>query len=146
PMYLLKEIQARRATERRLHPSDAQPVTVSPLAAENEDEVLAFLAERSIHTFGMAGFIRDNGLVSPHNRGTFYASRDEEGRLDGVGLIGRFILFETRSEASINAFAGVAQKYPTVHLLLGEKAPVQRFWSYYADGGQPPRLICRELL
>src|SRR5262245_44998810 len=118
-MYLLKDIQARRATEGWAHLSDARSVSISPLAAANEDEVVAFLAERSIHTFGMAGFIRDNGLVSPHNRGTFYASRGEDGQLDGVALIGRFVLFETRSEASIKAFARVAQKYPTVHLLLG---------------------------
>ncbi len=57
------------------------------LGDEQEREVLTFLAERPVHTVIMAGFIRDNGLVSPLNRGTFYGYRDHTGRLRGVALI-----------------------------------------------------------
>lgn len=121
-------------------------VTVHRLTDEDQDEVLTFLNARAIHTFGMAGFIRTNGLVSEHNRGTFYGCRDEEGQLEGVALIGHFILFETRTDAAIEAFADLAQDCRDAHMLLGEQDQVETFWSYYADGGQSPRLYCRELL
>jgi ribosomal protein S18 acetylase RimI-like enzyme len=94
----------------------------------------------------MAGFIRTNGLVSSHNRGTFYACRDNDGHLLGVALIGHYILFETRSDAAIEAFARLAQDRRTAHMLLGEQDKVEIFWHYYAAGGQAPRLFCRELL
>jgi predicted GNAT family acetyltransferase len=121
-------------------------VTVSLLAAEHEAEVLAFLAERPTHTFILAGFIRDNGMVSPDNRGLFYACRDNSGRLEGVALIGHATLFETRSEAAIAAFARVAQQSPNGHLLLAEQEKVNRFWDYYQEEGQEARLYCRELM
>jgi len=124
----------------------ATTVTVSRLAHEHEAEVLAFLDERPIHTFGIVGFIRANGLVSPHNRGTFYACRDQQGQLEGVALIGHHILFEARTDAAIEAFARVAQECKDAHMVLGEHEKVETFWSYYEDGGQSPRLFCRELL
>lgn len=53
---------------------------VHPLTERHDEgEVLDFLAERPVHTVVMAGLIRDNGLESPFNRGTFYACRDSEG-------------------------------------------------------------------
>jgi uncharacterized protein len=116
------------------------------LAEQDKSEVLAFLAERSIHTFGLAGFIHTNGLVSPHNRGRFYACRNEDGALEGVALIGHFVLFEARSDAAIAAFAQLAQDCPRVNMLLGEAQKVQTFWHYYSEGGRPARLHCRELL
>ena len=124
----------------------SEPVSVERLTTEDEAEVLWFLEERPEHTFGMAGFIRSNGLVSPHNRGEFYACRDEEGRLEGVALIGHYILFETRTDAAIEAFAHLAQDCRNAHMLLGEQDQVETFWSYYAVGGQAPRRYCRELL
>ena len=63
----------------------------------------------------MAGFIRDNGVVSPLNRGTFYACRDVAGRLEGVAHIGHATLVEARSEAALSAFAHLAQRYPRTH-------------------------------
>ena len=78
---------------------------VEELRAEQEAEVMDFLRERPAHTFGMAGFIRTNGLVSAHNRGSFYACRDKRGHLLGVALIGHYILFEACSDAAIKAFA-----------------------------------------
>jgi hypothetical protein len=65
-------------TRERTAAIHAPPYT-GPLSAVDAPEVLAFLAERPLHTVNMAGLIRANGLVSPHNRGTFHACRDEEG-------------------------------------------------------------------
>ena len=129
-----------------LTPAAASPLTVAPLSHEHETEVLAFLAKRPVHTFGMVGFIKANGLVSPHNRGTFYACRDEAGHLEGVALIGHYILFETSTEAAIEAFAHLAQECRSVHMVLGEQDKIETFWTCYSDGGQSPRLTCRELL
>jgi predicted GNAT family acetyltransferase len=84
--------------------------------------------------------------VSPLNRGTFYACRDEVGRLEGVALVGHAILFEARSERAAAAFARLAQQHTGAHIILGEAEPVELFWSHYAEGGQEPRRLCRELL
>ena len=121
-------------------------MSVHLLTDEYRGEVLDFLAARPLHTFGMTGFIRGNGLVSEHNRGSFYACRDESGRLEGVALIGHHILFETNSEAAIQAFARLAQSHPSAYMLLGEREKVETFWRYYASGGRAIRLYGRELL
>ena len=145
-MYPLAEINTNRVSARPFHRTESEPLTVEELRAEQETEVMEFLGERPGHTFGMAGFIRSNGLVSSHNRGSFYACRDKDGQLQGVALIGRYILFETRSDAAIVAFARLAQNCRTAHMLLGEQAKVETFWNYYAGSGQAARLYCRELL
>lgn len=121
-------------------------LTVHTLGAENEAEVLAFLAERPIHTVFMSGFIHDNGLVSELNRGTFYGCRNWLGRLEGVALIGHFTLMETRSEAAIASFAQLGQACPSAHMILGEEDKIQSFWSHFAQAGRAPRRVCRELL
>ena len=126
--------------------SSTSVVTVDRLEQAHEAEVLAFLNQRPVHTFGMVGFITANGLVSPHNRGAFYACRNEEGRLEGVALIGRYILLETRCDAALEAFARLAREFGNAHMVLGEVDVVEAFWSYYGDGGQAPRRFCRELL
>ncbi|MCI0489246.1 MAG: GNAT family N-acetyltransferase [Blastocatellia bacterium] len=145
-MNLPLEIEQNTATVSNLCPQASGSLTVVSLTDEHKDEVLAFLAGRPIHTFGMAGFICTNGMVSDHNRGGFYACRDGKGRLEGVALIGHHTLFETDNEAAIAAFARLAQEYSAVHMLLGEQEKVERFWHYYAEGGQAARLFCRELL
>jgi predicted GNAT family acetyltransferase len=128
-------------------PDDAQgSLSVHPLTDRDETEVLAFLAERPLHTVVMAGHIRDNGLESTFNRGTFHAARDGRGRLEGVALIGHATLVETRSEAALAAFARLAQSCPSAHLMMGEQEKIERFWRYYASPGQLPRRVCRELL
>jgi len=121
-------------------------VDVIELTEDNRNEVLAFLAERPVHTVCLAGFIRDNGLVSPHNRGTFYGCRNSEGRLEGVALIGHATLIEARTARAMEEFGLVAQGYQRTHMILGEKDKVEQFWNYYADEGQEMRLACRELL
>src|SRR5438477_2347056 len=94
----------------------------------------------------MAGLIRDNGVGSAHNRGTFYGCRNSEGRLEGVALIGHATLIEARTARAMLEFALVAQTYSRTHMILGEKEKVEQFWDYYADEGQQMRLACRELL
>jgi predicted GNAT family acetyltransferase len=121
-------------------------LSVHLLTNSHEGEVLAFLAERPLHTVVMAGHIRDNGLESPFNRGTFHACRDGSGQLEGVALIGHATLVETRSEASLAAFARLAQTSPQAHLIMGEQEKIERFWRYYASVAQLPRRVCRELL
>lgn len=126
--------------------TEAGAASAEPLACGHQAEVLEFLARRPLHTVVMAGMIRDNGLVSPLNRGTFYACRDAAGNLEGVALIGHVILVETESEAALEAFARLAQEYGRGHVILGEREKVSRFWEYYAPAGQPMRSAGRELL
>ncbi|HJQ23907.1 MAG TPA: GNAT family N-acetyltransferase [Blastocatellia bacterium] len=140
----LPEENSATALSRYSYP--AGHTTVHRLTDEDRDNVLRFLAARPAHTFGLAGFVRDNGLVSPHNRGTFYACRNPEGGLEGVALIGHFIVFEARSAEIIAAFARVAQQCVDAFLLIGEQEKVQAFWHDYAPGGQAVRLYGRELL
>ena len=134
------------ATAPMMRPQVASLPTAFALAAEHEAEVLEFLAERPLHTVRMVGLIRDNGLVSPLNRGTFYACRDAEGAIEGVALIGHAVVFEARTEEAVAAFARLAQSCPQVHMLLAEQERVEQFWHHYSEGGRAARLACRELL
>ncbi|HZM97812.1 MAG TPA: hypothetical protein VFB70_00400, partial [Pyrinomonadaceae bacterium] len=51
--------------------SALESVNTERLANSDAAEVLAFLSQRPIHTVAMMSLIRDNGIVSPFNRGTF---------------------------------------------------------------------------
>jgi uncharacterized protein len=133
------------AADRRTH-VPAESLIVHPLASGQEREALRFLEARPLHTVIMSSFIRDNGLVSPLNRGTFYACHSRKGRLEGVALIGHATLIETRSEAALAAFARLAHDCPQANLIIGEQEKVKRFWNYYTKVGQVPHLLCRELL
>ena len=121
-------------------------LSIQPVRVGQEAEVLAFLAERPLHTFVMAGHIRDNGLESPHNRGSFHACRDQGQRLKGVALIGHATLVETRSDAALAAFAHLAQTRPAPKVLMGEEDKIDYFWRCYAKVGLSPRRVGRELL
>jgi hypothetical protein len=130
----------------QLPPMMLNPQRIELLTDPTEAEVLDFLGERPLHTAVMSGFIRDNGLDSPFNRGAFYGCRDSAGKLEGVALIGHVILVEVRTVAALQAFARLAQGYPRAHMTMGEQERVACFWSYYAEGGLQPRRLCRELL
>jgi len=121
-------------------------VTTYPLTEDEREEVLAFLAERPAHTVCMAGLIRDNGVESAHNRGTFYGCRNSEGRLEGVALVGHATLVEARTRRAFREFALAAQCSTRTHLIMGESDSVEEFWGHYADAGQRMRRTCRELL
>ena len=108
--------------------------------------MLDFLAAQPLHTVYMAGFIRDNGLVSPLNRGTFYGCRDRAGRLVGLALVGHVTQFEARTDAALQALARAAQHCSSAHVIMGEQAMMRSFLGHYAGGGQMLRSACRELL
>lgn len=133
-------------TESQYLPTAEVSVSVEPLTEENRNEVLAFLAERPIHTVCMVGFIRDNGLESVYNRGVFYGCRNSEGRLEGVALIGHTTLIEVRTDRALKEFAIVAQVCSNTFMIMGEQERIEQFWNHYADEGQEIRIICRELL
>jgi uncharacterized protein len=122
------------------------PVTTKALSASDQAEVLDFLSARPLHNIVMAGLIRDNGLVSPHNRGTFYGCRNSTGGLEGVALIGHATLIEARTGRALREFAFLAQASMRTHMIVGEQEELEQFWNYYADEGQEMRLVCRELL
>ena len=141
------EIMMREVMEASpyLPPSELTVKTVE-LTEKDRAEVVSFLSERPLHTVCMAGLIRDNGLVSPHNRGTFYGCRNSEGRLEGVALIGHHTLVEARTHRASKEFALIAQCCTNTHMIMGELEKVEEFWNQYADEGRPMRLACRELL
>ncbi|MBV9210607.1 MAG: hypothetical protein JOZ52_08265, partial [Acidobacteria bacterium] len=143
----LLTLQDKLAADRDASPHVSEDeLTILPLIDEEEAEVLEFLATRPIHTVFMAGFIRDNGINSPFNRGTFYGCRDREGQLAGVALIGHATLVEARTEAAMSAFARLAQTDSRAHIIMGEETKIATFWQHYSESGREPRMICRDLL
>ena len=80
------------------------------------------------------------------NRGTFYACRNEQDRLEGVALIGHMTLFEAQSEAALAAFARFARSCPFIHVIIGEQEKAECFWRHYAGSRRKPHLTCREML
>ena len=121
-------------------------VNVERMEARQEREVLDFLEQRPIHTVAMVSLIRDNGLVSQLNRGTFYACRDMNGHLEGVALVGHATLMETVSDRSLQALAQAAQECPDTHMIMGEEDRIEEFWTYCSQAGRKLRLVCRESL
>lgn len=117
------------------------PVITSPLPG-SEEHILSALSSNSLTNVIMAGFIRDNGFISPLNRGRFYAGHDEKNKLEGIALLGHTILFEAFTDRAIHAFAALARRESSPHLLMGEHTAVERFWSFYAKKDESPRLVC----
>jgi uncharacterized protein len=126
--------------------SAPEACTISELYQEDEAEALQFLAARPIHTVFMSSLIRDNGLASPYNRGSFYACRDRQGNLEGVGLLGHATLIEARTEAALSTFARLARNCFNAHLIRGERKTINQFWKLYASPEQEPRFVWREFL
>jgi predicted GNAT family acetyltransferase len=144
PANVPAKIDARRELPR---PATSGGSAVRLSTAEDRAEALAFLAARPIHTVILRGFIHDNGLESPLNRGHFYGYRNDEGLLEGVALIGHATLIESRTDRALEALARRAQEVCSrTHMIMGEQERIEEFWSYYAEDGQRKRLACRELL
>jgi len=122
------------------------PVITTRLVNQHQSPVLSFLADRPLHNAVMAGLIRDNGIESKFNRGTFYGCRNAAGVLVGVALIGHAVFVDARCDEALRQFAQLAQQLPGTHMLLGEKEFMERFWKYYAPNGQPRHRLCREVL
>ena len=59
-----------------------------PLMRSEKSEVLAFLAQRPIHTVYVASLISDNGVESPLNRGRLYSYRGSHGQIEGIASSG----------------------------------------------------------
>lgn len=110
-----------------------QPLTAQRLTTKDQPEVRSFLAKRPLQTFGLLGLIADNGLVSPHNRGDFYAYRGAENQLEGVALIGYNTIIDACSEAAIQVFAELAKTVVDPFLILGQEQQIDRFIEHYAD-------------
>jgi hypothetical protein len=127
-------------------PAISGELDIHPLTNAHAGEVLGFLGGSSVDQIVMSGLIRDNGVESLFNRGTFYAARNPRGRLEGVALVGHATLFEARTDEALYAFANLAKLNQHAHVIVGQQEKIDRFWSYYGEGGQLPRQICRELL
>ena len=141
---ILRQEDAPRLTEA----AAGEPLLTFPLAEANVAEALAFLAVRPVHTAYLAGLMRDNGVESRLNRGTFYGCRGARGRLEGVALIGHATLVEARTAPALEAFAGLARaRSGPAHLIRLEEETVEQFWRHYdGDSGARPALVCREAL
>ncbi len=126
--------------------STHDPLITTRLSNHSINEVLSFLAQRPLHNAVMSGLIRDNGIESKFNRGTFYGCRNAGGALVGVALIGHAIFIDILCEEALGQFAQLAQQSPRTHMLMGEKDLIDRFWKYYAPNGQAKHRVCREVL
>lgn len=124
----------------------ATAIRIEALANQNEDEVIAFLSRRPIHTVFMAGLIRDNSLISYSNRGTFYGCRNAQGQLSGVALIGQKTVIETNDTSAFETFAALVPDNHAAHLIRGEQTQIEALLRSYAIAGRAPRLVRRELL
>jgi uncharacterized protein len=117
-----------------------------PLREAEKSEALSFLAQRPLHTVYMASLLRDNGAVSPLNRGGLYSYRSSHGSFEGIALLGHATLIEARTESSLAAFARLAQQSSLPHLIRGEEDLIKRFWLQYRKSGDGESHVCRELL
>jgi ribosomal protein S18 acetylase RimI-like enzyme len=124
------------------------PPAVAPelLDEGHTDETLSFLAARPLRGLFLRGYIEDNGLASPLNRGDFFGVRNRAGSLEAVGLIGHATMFEASTDDSLAALASVAQQDDRMHMVLGPHNEVQRFWKHLSRDGRTPRGSCHELL
>lgn len=141
---MLARIDASNTLPRPLVSGGGSTVHLS--TSEDAAEALVFLAARPVHTVNLSGLIRDNGINSPLNRGSFYGYRNAAGDLEGVALIGHATLIETYTDRALEALACRAQKFSDTHMIMGERERIEEFWNYYSEDGQQKRLACRELL
>jgi predicted GNAT family acetyltransferase len=116
------------------------------LTNADASEVQAFLAFRPIHTVFLSSMIRDNGIESPLNRGSFYGCRDSLGTLKGVALIGHATLVEARCAEALRLFAKLTRETTGAKMIMGELSTMEEFSDSYITEGTVPRLACRELL
>jgi predicted GNAT family acetyltransferase len=143
------KIQAQNTTVPRKPIFSVKPEMNRLQILKNSDrqEVLEFLKTRPVHTVVMTSFIQDNGIESDNNRGKFYGYRGENGKLEGVALIGHTTLVEARSEDSLAAFALIArQSEMPLHIMMSDGKTIETFWRLYAGDFRKPRMVCTELL
>lgn len=120
---------------------------VELLTESNKQEVLEFLNQRPVHTVVMASFVNDNGLESDLNRGKFYSYRNNDGKLDGVALIGHTTLIESRTNQAMAAFALIAKESETpIYVMMSDNDTIDNFWEIFKEPNTKPRLVCTEKL
>jgi predicted GNAT family acetyltransferase len=97
----------------------------------DEAQALEFLNHQPLRNLQMIGFIRDHGLQSPLNRGTFYGCLID-GRLRGIALVGHWVLLSGDGSA-VSVFARLARMLhrSEVYVLLGEERSVAEFDHIY---------------
>jgi ribosomal protein S18 acetylase RimI-like enzyme len=120
--------------------------TVQQLTEDSKSEALEFLAARPPHTVIIDGLLRQNGLDSGLNRGTFYVCRDRHKAILGIALIGHHVLFETSDDHAIREFAKLARETSAIRFIMGETDKITRFWIHYAGKRQIEFSVERELL
>jgi ribosomal protein S18 acetylase RimI-like enzyme len=143
---MYQSIVSLKSNQAPLPPFIQTELLVAELTNANTAEVIGFLNRRPIHTVTMLSFIRDNGIQSKLNRGTFYCCRNRAGRLEGVALIGHATLMETTSDRALEALADAARTCNNTHMIMGESDRIECFWREYESSGQDMRLACREFL
>jgi len=124
--------------------SGRRPIRI--LAENDKQAALNYLSARPISTVIMAGWIHERGIVSEANRGTFYGYFDNDGRLDGVALIGRATMFETQNERALQEFAELAQSCETVGMVMGEEEKMEVMLRHFVSSNRKPRLLYHDLL
>jgi hypothetical protein len=111
-----------------------------PLTEADRQAVLDFLSRRPVDSVILAGWIHDHGIISPQHRGVFYGSRDANGDLNGVAMIGRNLLFEAATDEAIEAFAKCARNCPDVRMVFAEEEKLRTFWSHYQGDAPMPKI------
>lgn len=101
------------------------------LVTGDEGEALSFLSHEPIKNIIPIGYIRDNGMESPRNRGSFYGCF-ERGRMVGLSLIGHTVVLDGNRSGDCRqkaaAFADAARHHSSeVRQVLGEEQQVKEF-------------------
>lgn len=109
------------------------------LTEAHKEEALKFLSLRPVNTVILAGSIRDHGVVSPLNRGTFFGCRAANGELIGVAIIGKNLLFETHADEAIASLARCARSCTEVRMLFGKEDKLKTFWHHYREAVPMPQ-------
>ncbi|HYP53961.1 MAG TPA: hypothetical protein VEQ42_10505, partial [Pyrinomonadaceae bacterium] len=124
------EKSAPRARRRKLE--------LRRLVGADEPAALAFLRREPVLNFQMIGLLREHGLESRHNRGTFYGCA-RGGRLVGVGLLGEWVALAGACE-TVPLFARAAREFhaPKIRVALLASADARLFSRAFAErGGRP---------
>lgn len=116
------------------------------LADDEVEAVLQFLPKKPAHCAYLADLIQENGLISPLNRGTFYASKNFLGELRGVALIGHATVVEATNYASVKELAETAANCKSTHLVMTEQRWAEDFWRFYGTSERAVELERTELL
>jgi GNAT superfamily N-acetyltransferase len=120
------EGQRRRQQRQRIGPD----LEIRRLITGDEAQALGFLDRQPLENLIMIGLIRDHGLESASNRGTFYGCFFQD-QLIGVALMGHCVLL-SGSRETIHHFAHLAclTDVSEVRMMLGEDGMIESFHRY----------------